>query len=264
MKKTVLKGKPLARLKERRLKELAIHRLIPNILTLTALCAGLNGIRFALMDKWEFAVIAIFVAIIFDTMDGRVARYLDASTRFGGELDSLSDFVSFGVAPAIILYLHTLQNFGRIGWGIALLFAICCALRLARFNTLDIEGTEKLPAQFFRGVPVPAGAVLALLPLIMTLEPEVKYWVPSVAMGISTVVGALLMISQIPTFSLKSRRIKQKHVLPLLLLVVFFVGALVTIPWVTLSIMGIVYLITIPFSVRAYKRYYETTTYHSE
>src|SRR5215510_133097 len=157
--------------RQMRLRDQSLNRLIPNMLTIIALCAGLTAIRFGLLGHWEKAVFAIVVAGILDGLDGRIARLLNGASRFGAELDSLSDFISFGVAPALLLYYWTLNGLGGFGWALALLFAVCCALRLARFNT-RLENTD-LPAwtsRFFTGVPAPAGAGLALLPIFATLE----------------------------------------------------------------------------------------------
>ena len=140
-----------------RLKALPFNRMIPNILTLLALCAGLTSIRFGLLEQWQLAVVALFAAAIFDGLDGRVARILKGTSKFGAELDSLSDFISFGVAPAIVLYLWTMQTWGNIGWLVVLIFSVCCALRLARFNTnLDEPNTPPWAVNFFTGVPAPA------------------------------------------------------------------------------------------------------------
>src|ERR1700741_4352451 len=146
-----------------RLRDHSINRLIPNMLTLFALCAGLTSIKFALDGKWDHAVVAVIVAALFDALDGRIARLLDSTSKFGAELDSLSDFIAFGVAPSIILYVWTMDQAGRIGWGCTLLFSACMALRLARFNTkLDNADVPAWTMRFFTGVPAPAGAGLVL------------------------------------------------------------------------------------------------------
>jgi CDP-diacylglycerol--serine O-phosphatidyltransferase len=147
----------------------SINMLIPNILTTLALCAGMTAIRFAVLAKWEAAVIALIVAAIFDALDGRIARLLGGTSRFGAELDSLSDFVSFGVAPAVMIYLWTMHAAGGLGWALALLFSVCCALRLARFNIK--AGESDLPPwafNYFTGVPTPAGAGMVILPMLLT------------------------------------------------------------------------------------------------
>ncbi|MEX2009644.1 MAG: CDP-diacylglycerol--serine O-phosphatidyltransferase, partial [Dongiaceae bacterium] len=154
-----------------RLRDQSFNRLIPNILTVLALCAGLTSIRFAFQERWEMAVFAIVIAGVLDGLDGRIARLLDGSSKFGAELDSLSDFLAFGVAPALLLYYFTMKSVVGIGWALALLFAVCCALRLARFNTkVDNADLPAWTGRFFTGVPAPAGAGLALLPVFATFE----------------------------------------------------------------------------------------------
>lgn len=188
-----------------RIRGLSINKLIPNILTLLALCAGLTSIRFAVHGMWKEAVIATVLAAILDGLDGRVARLLQGTSKFGAELDSLSDFVSFGVAPAMVLYFWTMQGAGGFGWALVLLFSVCCALRLARFNTMI--GEPDLPPyayNFFTGVPAPAAAGLVLMPI-------------------------LLVIGLAAAF-------------------------LVTEPWLTLSVLGTLYLAMIPLSLRSFAR----------
>src|SRR3546814_6340099 len=154
-----------------RRRDQSINRLIPKILTVSALCACLTSIRFALQDRWELAVLAIVIAGILDGLDGRIARLLDGASKFGAELDSLADFISFGVAPALVLYYWTMYAAGGLGWALSLLYAVCCALRLARFNTkLDNADLPAWPIPFFPRVPAPAGAGLSLLPLLATFQ----------------------------------------------------------------------------------------------
>ncbi len=174
--------------KRRRLKELSINKMLPNVLTVLALCAGLTSMRFGLQERWEAAVWAIIIAGIFDGLDGRIARLLRSSTKFGAELDSLSDVVSFGVAPAILLYLWTMNGAGNVGWVLVLLFAVCCGLRLARFNTMLGEPDPPWAHNFFTGVPAPAGAGLVLLPMIMSFE------FGETMLGLKVVNGTVLFI----------------------------------------------------------------------
>ncbi|RKQ72725.1 CDP-diacylglycerol--serine O-phosphatidyltransferase [Oceanibaculum indicum] len=239
-----------------RLKGLSINRLIPNILTVLALCAGLTAIRFALNGEWQQAVIAIFAAAILDGLDGRMARLLKATSKFGAELDSLSDFISFGVAPAVVLYMWGMSGVAGFGWAVVLFFATCAALRLARFNTK--LGDPELPAyayNYFSGVPAPAGAGLALLPMILSFDLGYDTVLKHPALVIAWVffIG-LLMVSAIPTFSGKKARIPQGLVIPMLIVVGLLVAALVNAPWRTLSGLGLLYLLCIPFSVRSYRR----------
>lgn len=242
------------RLRPPRLSGLSINRLLPNMLTMLNLASGMTGIRFAVEGKWQEAVLAIAIAALFDMLDGRIARMLNAQSKFGEELDSLSDVVSFGVAPALILYLWTLDDARTIGWMAALLMGVCAALRLARFNTMLGAAAEKPPFayNYFTGVPAPAGAFLALLPLIATLELG-SGWVDSPWVVVPWTVGvAALMISAIPTFSLKGLRVPVRYVVFLLLGVGATAAALVSAPWATLSVVGLVYITAIPFSAHRY------------
>lgn len=242
------------RLRPPRLSGLSINRLLPNMLTMLNLASGMTGIRFAVEGKWQEAVLAIAIAALFDMLDGRIARMLNAQSKFGEELDSLSDVVSFGVAPALILYLWTLDDARTIGWMAALLMGVCAALRLARFNTMLGAAAEKPPFayNYFTGVPAPAGAFLALLPLIATLELG-SGWVDSPWVVVPWTVGvAALMISAIPTFSLKGLRVPVRYVVFVLLGVGATAAALVSAPWATLSVVGLVYITAIPFSAHRY------------
>ena len=238
-----------------KLPGLSLNKLIPNILTVLALCAGLTSIRFALHGKWEHAVLSIVLAAILDGLDGRVARLLQGTSKFGAELDSLSDFVSFGVAPAMVLYFWTMQGAGGFGWALVLLFAVCCALRLARFNTM--LGNADLPPyayNFFTGIPAPAAAGVVLLPMVASFEfGDAFFGRPSVV-AVFLLGVAFLMVSTIPTFSFKKVRIPNTWVLPVLLIVGLLAAFLVTEPWLTLVVLGFAYLVMIPFSVRAFRR----------
>jgi CDP-diacylglycerol--serine O-phosphatidyltransferase len=238
-----------------RIAGLSINRLIPNILTVLALCAGLTSIRFSLHAMWKEAVLSIVLAAILDGMDGRIARLLQGTSKFGAELDSLSDFVSFGVAPAMILYFWTMQGAGGLGWAMVLLFTVCCALRLARFNTM--LGEPDLPPyayNFFTGVPAPAAAGLVLMPLVFTIQfgDGIFDRPPVVALFLLGV--SFLMVSKIPTFSFKKVRIPHKWVLPIFLVVGLVAAFLVTEPWLTLGGLGVAYFGLIPVSVRALHR----------
>ncbi|MGB0694261.1 MAG: CDP-diacylglycerol--serine O-phosphatidyltransferase [Rhodospirillaceae bacterium] len=238
-----------------RLQGLSINRIIPNMLTLFALAAGLTAIRFGLAEQFERAVVAIAIAAVFDGLDGRVARILKATSKFGAELDSLSDFVCFGVAPAILLYLWTLSGAGGMGWALVLLFVVCAALRLARFNT--VMGGETLPPwayNYFQGVPAPAGAGLVLLPMILSFEVAPDFFADPWVAGAVMVLVAGLMVSQIPTLSFKTLRIPQSFVLPLMLGMGLLAAFLVTNPWATLATIGLLYLCSIPFGMRSYRR----------
>ena len=238
------------------LRGFSINRLIPNILTLAALCSGLSAIRFGLQGQMRLAVIAIIVAAIFDALDGRVARRLGVTSRFGAELDSLSDFLCFGVAPALVLYLASLTHAGALGWVVTLMFPICSALRLARFNTA-LEADVPPPAwtgSFFTGVPAPAGALLALMPLMVSFEIEAAWPRHAVVVGLVLVAVGGLMVSRLPTFSFKKGRIPRHLVLPALLAAALVMGVLASAPWIALSLIGLGYLCLIPFSIASHRR----------
>ncbi|MBL8807653.1 MAG: phosphatidylcholine/phosphatidylserine synthase [Rhodospirillales bacterium] len=232
-----------------------MNRLIPNAITVGALCAGLSGIRFAIDARWEMAVGAIIVAAILDGLDGRMARLLNGTSKFGAELDSLSDFVSFGAAPALIVYLWTLNAWGSVGWVIALGFAVCCALRLARFNTaLSDPNPPRWSSHFFMGVPAPAGASLALLPMILTFEAG-SGWGDRPIVGAVVLAGvATLMVSRIPTFSGKKLHIPRGWMVPTLAAVGVFFAMLASAPWATLLVLGIAYMLAIPVSFVVQRR----------
>lgn len=238
-----------------RFRDHSINRLIPNTLTLLSLCAGLTAIKFALAGRLDHACVAIIIAALFDALDGRIARILDSASRFGAELDSLSDFLSFGVAPALILYVWTMEQAGRIGWALALLFSACSALRLARFNTkLDNADLPAWHSRFFTGVPAPAGAGLSLLPLFGFLEYGSGFFDHPILVGITMAAVAGLMVSRIPTFSAKRMRVSQAWVLPAMVVVVVYVALLTSETWNTLLATGLVYLGSIPFSYVSYRR----------
>lgn len=240
--------------KRRRLKELSINKMLPNVLTVLALCAGLTSMRFGLQERWEAAVWAIIIAGIFDGLDGRIARLLRSSTKFGAELDSLSDVVSFGVAPAILLYLWTMNGAGNVGWVLVLLFAVCCGLRLARFNTMLGEPDPPWAHNFFTGVPAPAGAGLVLLPMIMSFEfGETLLGLPVVNGTVLFIVSGLL-VSRVPTYSFKTSRVPYKFVLPILLFVGLLAAFATSRPWLTITVIGLAYVLSFPLSVRAYAK----------
>jgi CDP-diacylglycerol--serine O-phosphatidyltransferase len=240
---------------EKRLKSLSFNRILPNMITLLAMCAGLTAIRYGLNEQWDKAVLAIVLAIILDGIDGRVARMLRGTSKFGAELDSLADAINFGVVPAMLVYLWAMQDAGRLGWAVCLLHAVCCVLRLARFNTM--LGQPDLPAwahSYFTGVPAPAGAGLAILPLILSLETGQGIFDNPFLVGCFLVVSASLMVSRVPTYSLKNIRIKPQYVLFLMLFVGVLAAFLVTDPWLTFSAIGFIYLGSIPISVFTYRR----------
>lgn len=225
-----------------------VRSLAPNAITVLALCAGMFGVRFAYLGNWEAAVTAILVAGVFDGLDGSVARLLKGTSRFGAELDSLSDVISFGVAPALIMYMWVLSDVRGIGWLMSLVFAICMALRLARFNTVmkDDELGAEVKAGYYTGIPAPASAALALWPMILSFE--FNYWFltdPKVCSAYMAVV-CMLTVSRIPTFSFKSLKIHKEHVVFVLLGIAVLASLLITDPWMTMSVVGMTYIISIP------------------
>ncbi|WP_286831114.1 MULTISPECIES: CDP-diacylglycerol--serine O-phosphatidyltransferase [Kordiimonas] len=237
-------------------KKISIRTILPNVVTLLAFMSGLTSIKFALADKWELAVFAILLAGIFDGLDGTVARLLKSTSRFGAELDSLSDVVSFGVAPAVILYLWVLEGLDRLGWAVALIYAISMALRLARFNAkLDDEEEPRKRLGFLTGVPAPAGATLLLMPLIVDFALE-AVTVQNYGLVVSAyaVVVAVLMVSTIPTISLKAFRVPKAWFVPVMLVIGIVIAGLFVRTWAVLIIIAIAYLSSMPFSYVAYER----------
>ncbi len=247
---------------DRRVRRVGIplRALIPNAVTVLALCFGLTSVKFAFGGEWEKAVGFIAVAAVLDGIDGRIARLLKGTSRFGAELDSLSDLTAFGVAPALIVYLWALQYIpGNIGWVIALAHAVTCALRLARFNA-QIDSTDQphKRAGYLTGVPAPVGAGLTLSPLLLTfwLEPvilddvRVRYTLVTAVV----VMVSFLMASSLPTYSWGSVRLRPSQRLPALIGVGLFAGALFSAPWMTLTLLGIAYAVAVPFAARSYAR----------
>ena len=240
---------------QRRPRGIPLRAVVPNAITALALCAGLSGVRFAIGEDWERAVMMIVVAGVLDGLDGRVARMLRGESRFGAELDSLADAISFGVSPALVLYLWSLRGLERAGWIAALMLAVFCALRLARFNAqIDAGDQPRKAAGYFTGVPAPAGAGLAMLPLIAWLwsgAPVLRsYWL--VAPWVAFV--ALLMVSSVATYSWKSFRLRRHVRFEAIAAAVVLAGLLVAYPWQTLTAISIAYLLAIPFSAYGYLR----------
>lgn len=240
-------------------KRMAIQKLVPNMMTLAALTAGMTSIQYAIDERWERAVIAIVIAAFLDAFDGAAARVLNATSRLGAELDTLSDFLCFGIAPATIMYLWLLQDAGRVGWIVAVVFAIAVALRLARYNAEDKDENKKLiPAaknqQFFTGVPAPTGAGMAILPLILSFQFADAGWLNRLIttpdfVAIWMFLFAGLMISRLPTFSSKQIDLPAKMVVPLLAVFGLLIAGLIHATWITLTLMGVIYGLSIPLAV---------------
>lgn len=235
---------------------LTLRALVPNAITAAALCVGLTGIRFGIAGEYEKAVVAVILAGVLDGIDGRIARLLKAQSRFGAELDSLADSISFGVAPALIIYLWTLQSLPRLGWFAALAFAICCVLRLARFNArIDLPDEPHKSAGFLTGVPAPVGAGLALLPMFLWIASgENEAFAEPVLIGGWLVLIAFLMISSIPTLSWSRLRPRKRIRLEVIALTGLVVAALLTEPWLTLVTISVAYLLLLPVGIVTYYR----------
>ncbi len=232
-----------------------LRTLAPNAVTALALCFGLTGVRFAIAAEWEKAVICILVAGILDGLDGRIARLLKGESRFGAELDSLSDVIAFGVSPAIIIYLWSLQAVPQYGWIVALTHAVCCALRLARFNAaIDSEDQPHKSAGFLTGIPAPAGAGLMLLPLYLWMWTGLPIFRESWLVAPWTIASALLMISSVATFSWSALRLRRGVRMWVLLAIGLIGAALINAPWIALSVICALYLASIPFGMRSYAK----------
>ena len=225
-----------------------VRSLAPNAITVLALCSGMFGVRFALREEWESAVVAILIAGIFDGLDGSVARLLKGTSRFGAELDSLSDVISFGVAPALIMYMWVLNDVRGLGWLMSLIFVICMALRLARFNTVmkDDELGADVKAGYFTGIPAPASAALAVLPMVLSFEYGFDFLKDPKICSAYMAIICLLTVSRIPTFSFKSLKIHKEHVIFVLLGIAVLASLLITDLWLTVSFVGMTYIISIP------------------
>jgi CDP-diacylglycerol---serine O-phosphatidyltransferase len=240
-----------------RIREIPMRMVLPNLVTVLAICAGLSGIRFGFEGRFETAVVMVLLAAFLDGIDGRLARMLKATSKFGAQMDSLADIVNFGVAPALVLYAFMLDQAGSPGWIAALLFAIACGLRLARFNVLDEEmDRPSWQSEYFVGVPAPAGAVLVMLPLYLSflrLGVEPTRLTAFIATGF-TILVAFLLVSRLPVYSGKTFKIPGDKVLPIILGVVLYILLLMTYPWYTLTASVAGYLAFLPFSVRAYSK----------
>ena len=227
--------------------------LLPNALTILGVCLGLSSIKFALDTNYAMAVVAIGFAAILDTLDGRVARLIRGASKVGKELDSLTDVISFGVAPGFIMYFWTLNTIGKFGWMFVLIYAVCCALRLARFNLTVIEENETWKVNFFEGVPSPAAAGLVLSPLILNLSGLIQFENYAVLSSVTILTTSVLMVSKIPTYSLKRILIPRHLAIFLLLGIGIYVSLLIFYTFETLFFSAIIYIILIPISYFHYK-----------
>jgi CDP-diacylglycerol--serine O-phosphatidyltransferase len=255
-------GGPRLRLPKRRFRRIPVRTLVPNVITLLALCAGLTAIRMAFENRYVLALAAIVFAAFLDGIDGRLARFLKGTSRFGAELDSLADFVNFGVAPALILYFWGLHDLKSAGWIAAMVFAICAALRLARFNVMvDDPDRPAWTSNFFVGVPAPAGAITVLLPIYVALlglpRSDVLNWLTLVY----TLAIASLMVSRLPVFSGKrvGTRVPPEMVGPAVVVAVLFIALLIAYPWIILTAGTLAYLGALPFGYLSYHGYERRT-----
>lgn len=241
--------------RKKRFRAIPVRVLLPNLITLLSLCAGLTAIRLAIEGRLEWALGAIVFAAILDGVDGRLARMLKGQSRFGAELDSLADFVNFGVVPGLILYFWGLNELGSVGWIASLVFAICMVLRLARFNVMADDPTKPAWAgNFFTGVPAPAGAIIVMLPIYLSLLGVQRLTVVAL---IYTLIVSFLLVSTLPVFSGKQfgKRVPPDRVLPIFVVVVLFVALLVSYPWWVLTFGTVLYLASLPFGWLAYQRH---------
>ncbi len=242
--------------RRQRFRAIPVRSLLPNLVTLLALCVGLTGIRLAFEGKLEFALYAIVFAAALDGIDGRLARLMKGQSKFGAELDSLADFMNFGCAPALFLYLWGLSELGNVGWIAAMVFAICTALRLARFNVMiDDPNRPAWAGNFFVGMPAPGGAITVLLPIYLSLLGW--FTAPPVLTLIYTLAIAGLMVSRLPVFSGKrvGKRVPPEVVLPLIVVTVLFVALLIAYPWVVLTIGTFCYIAALPVGWWSYREH---------
>jgi Phosphatidylserine synthase len=246
-----------------RLREIPLRLVVPNLITVLAICAGLTGVRLAFENRYELAVMMVLAAAFLDGIDGRIARMMKATSKFGAQMDSLADIVNFGVAPALVLYVFILDQARPLGWIAALIYAIAAGLRLARFNVMDEREHKAVwQSEYFVGVPAPAGALLVLLPVYLGfLGVELTSWF-AYAGTAYTVLIAFLLVSRLPVWSGKSdsQRIRRDFVLPMILAVVLYVALLMSFTWQVLSVTVILYLATLPFGARSWHRRYGTLT----
>ncbi|WP_191060249.1 CDP-diacylglycerol--serine O-phosphatidyltransferase [Geminicoccus harenae] len=233
-----------------------IYTFVPNLITILSLCAGFTAIRYAADQRWELAVTLIAAAVVLDGLDGRAARMLNVTSKLGAELDSLADSLSFGIAPAMILYWWSLHNVQGFGLAIALLLAVCCALRLARFNTqLDDPERPRWTLFFFQGIPAPGGAALVLSPMMASFVVDAALFRHWSFVGVVTVFTALMMVSRVPTFSIKKFRVPPGWQLPALVAGAAVAALFFAMPWATIAGACLIYVLTIPFSIVAARRF---------
>jgi CDP-diacylglycerol--serine O-phosphatidyltransferase len=249
-------------IKSKKLSSVPLYKLVPNMITILALCLGITSVRYAMDDKFITAATLIIIAAIMDSIDGRMARLLNCSSNFGAQLDSLADIVSFGVAPCLLMYMWSLHNisYKGVGWTVVLFYTACSALRLARFNTQQEDGVSEIDKYFFTGMPIPAAAVMSLMPMLITFD--LTTWVmPSWGVCIYMVLIGFFMVSTIPTFSLKKIAINRVYVPWLLLLAGLLSVGTLHEPWITIPFIGILYCASLPASIICYRRMIKDTKF---
>ncbi len=244
----------MKRVRRKIFKEISIGKVIPNLATISALLVGMMQVKFALASKWEYAVISVVIAAFFDATDGRLARLLNSCSRFGAELDSLSDFAVFGLCPAMVMYLYSLSHLNRMGWMISAFFAVCMCLRLARFNTQDIENVKTpLSGRYFTGVPAPAGAVLALFPIILYNAFGLEIFKNEYLCALDVISAGLLCISRIPTLSIKKFHIQRSQFTIVILGMVLLISITFAYTWKVFCIIIMLYIASIFFCINKAK-----------
>jgi len=231
-------------------RELPIVQLLPNLVTVGAICAGLTAIRYATAGNFTVAVQLVLLAAVLDGLDGSLARLLKSASALGAELDSLADFLNFGIAPALLMYFWAFKDMGNLGWIAVVIYALCCVLRLARFNVGTKASESDKPARHFEGVPSPAGALLVLLPLFIDRALPGAPAIPDAVVALYMLGVGLLVISRLPTWSLKSLTIRRENVRYLYVGFVCFLAALISFPWVTLMMMDLLYLLSLLWALR--------------
>lgn len=242
-----------------RLRDISLRMMVPTIITALAICAGLTGIRLAFEQRFELAVAMLLLAALLDAVDGRAARLLKTSTKFGAHMDSLADIVNFGVAPALVLYAYLLDQITSLGWIAAMIYAIAAGLRLARFNVMeDRIDKASWQADYFLGIPAPGGAILVLLPVYLGFLGVEPGPVVAYVAAVYTLLIAFLLVSRVPVYSGKSlgQRIRRDLVFPLLLVIVLYVALLMTFTWQTMTASTLLYLFSLPFGARAWRKRY--------
>ena len=242
-----------------RLRDISLRMMIPNIITALAICAGLTGIRLAFEGRFELAVAMVLAAAFLDAIDGRIARLLKSTTKFGAQMDSLADIVNFGVAPALVLYVYLLDKVQSFGWIAAMIYAIAAGLRLARFNVMEErQNKASWQSDYFLGIPAPGGAMLVLLPVyvgFLGIEPSKTF--AYIASAYTLLIGFLL-VSRLPVYSGKTlgQRIRRDVAFPLMLVIVIYVAMLMTYTWETMTATTVLYLLSLPFGARAWRKRY--------